>query len=441
MIAAASLAGLASLALAQGVDDLRPTLSEDDPAAPSEELELPKQPQLEVSPLEPPPPRRRPRLAEKDPYAPEGLGSKVLRYFPSLAIDTVYSSNPTRSSSNSRSDVGVRLKPSVSFESDWVRHSWTGQASSTFLVYAEQDERNEVDADVSSRVRLDVRRTTRAEFDARYALNQTGSEDSEVPDTAVGTRNEHSFGGGAALIHDFGPLEGRLKTGLSWQLYEDVDLAGGGTEDNSDRDYLEPSVSVRATYTDPPVFKPFVEVAYAPRFHDRRLDRNGQRRDSHGVTASAGVVLDRGPIWSGEAAVTYSVRDYEDPALATADVLGVAGNVTWRPTEITTVVASASTNLNETSAASTSANRSWTFGANVTQAVRDNVDLKAGAGVTLEDQASGTDVTVDANLEVEWKLNPWLSWTAAYDGVWFQGVSNSGDYREHRITTGVRLQP
>ncbi|NJM30980.1 MAG: outer membrane beta-barrel protein [Rhizobiales bacterium] len=107
------------------------------------------------------------------------------------------------------------------------------------------------------------------------------------------------------------------------QLYDDLELLDGGTEDNGDREYAEPAVSIRATYSEPPSFKPFVEVGYAPRFHFKSTDRNGENRNSHGLNARAGVVIDRGPIWSGEAALVYSARDYEDSALKTANVLGV----------------------------------------------------------------------------------------------------------------------
>ena len=66
-------------------------------------------------------------------------------------------------------------------------------------------------------VRLDIRRTTRAEFDASYVLGQESSADSEVPDTAIGNRTHHALAANAALIHDFGGLEGRAidhRTGL-----------------------------------------------------------------------------------------------------------------------------------------------------------------------------------------------------------------------------------
>ena len=83
-------------------------------------------------------------------------------------------------------------------------------------------------------------------------------------------------------------LEGRAKLGIERQIYEDVELSGGGTEDNSDRNNYTPSLALRLSYTDPPALKPFVELTYAPRFHDEKFDRNGLRRNSQGIDCKCG---------------------------------------------------------------------------------------------------------------------------------------------------------
>ena len=266
------------------------------------------------------PPKRRRRRSEAlksatDLNAARGLRHGGITFYPSLEAGTLYTSNVSRAAANAHSDVGLYLKPAMRFESDWIRHSWQGGASGDLTAYLENGDLNTAQADASSKFRLDIRHTTRAEFEASYARNQTGSENTEVPDTAVGNRTDHALVANAAIIHDFGPLEGRAKMGLERQIYEDVELSGGGEENNSDRDNYTPSLSLRLSYIDPPALKPFVELTYAPRFHDEKFDRNGLRRNSDGLTASVGVVLDRGPIWSGEAALVYAVRDYEDSGL------------------------------------------------------------------------------------------------------------------------------
>jgi hypothetical protein len=349
-------------------------------------------------------------------------------------MDAVYSTNPTTSSTDAQDAFGLRIRPSLRFESDWSRHSWTGEASGSLVDFEGDGETAVLDAVASTRFRLDILRTTRAEFDARYTLEEADGDTAE-------TGYDQNFGASAALTHDFGQFEGRLRAGANVQLYDDLELLDGSMEDNSDRQYAEPNVSIRATYSEPPSFKPFVEVGYSPRFHFSSTDRNGENRDSHGLNARAGLVIDRGPIWSGEAAAVYSVRDYEDRALKTANVLGVDANLTWRPTELTEVTATASTSLDEVTEAGTSATQTWIFGVDAVQAIKENVDIFGGTEVTLEDTSAGTDVTVDTTMGVAWKLNPWATWSASYDATWFNGVGDDGDYREHRVTTGIELRP
>ena len=432
----AGLFGTAGHVYAQEADGLRSTL--DGETAPDDKaISAPSQ--LTITPeVEPQTaPRRRTKLT--NPYAPLGIDLGGIKLFPLLQVDSVYSSNAAQASSNPQSTVGLHLKPTLRFESDWVRHSWAGQASGDITAYLKKDVASSKSIDLSNKFILDIRHDTHAEFDASYRLSQIGSEDSEVPSTAIGNRTDHTLIADAAITHDHGPLTGSLKLGLTREIFEDVKLSGGGTEDNADRNNYTPSVGLRLDYTDPPALKPFVDITYAPRFHDEKLDRNGLARDSQGVAASLGVTLDRGPIWSGEAAIVYTVRDYKDANLATNAALGINGNLTWKPTDLTSMVLTLATDLNETSSAASSGSRIYSSRVDVTHALRDNVNLLAGFGVSLDDDVAGVDKTITSKLGVEWQLNPDLAWTASYDGTWFDGATAGDNYNEQRISTGIIL--
>lgn len=375
-----------------------------------------------------------------DPYAAQGMKLGGLTVYPELEVGPVYTSNVAGSASDARSDLGLSVSPSLRFESDWVRHSWRGQATGDYVAYLENDDYNSLQAEVSSAFRLDIRHTTRAEFDASYVLGQESSADSEVPDTAIGNRTDHALAANAALIHDFGGLEGRAKLGIERQIFEDVDLSGGGTEDNSDRNNTTPSLALRLSYTDPPALKPFVELAYAPRFHDEKFDRNGLRRDSQGINASLGVTLDQGPFWLGELALVYAMRDYEDSALDTNEAIGINGNLTWAPTDLTSVVLTLATGLNESASATSSGSKTWSGRIDAAHELRENLILLAGFGAEFERYSGGTDTTLSPNLGIEWQLNPNLAWTAGYDGTWFEAEASGDSYNEQRLMTGIVLR-
>src|SRR5204862_4248446 len=139
-----------------------------------------------------------------------------------------------------------------------------------------------------------------------------------------------------------------------------------------------PSLALRLSYIDPPALKPFVELAYAPRFHDEKFDRNGLRRDSQGLMASVGVALDQGPYWLGEMALVYTMRDYEDSALATNDIIGINGNLTWSPTDLTSLVMTLATGLDESSSATSSGTKIWSGRLDVAHELRENLILLGG---------------------------------------------------------------
>ena len=434
---AAGLSGAASPSCAQEADVLRPALNDD---AITDEPVVEPPPPLTIAAEEealPPPKKRKP---VENPYAAQGIGLGGIKLYPSLQVGSLYTSNVSKATLGQRSAAGLHLKPSLRFESDWARHSWTGQASGDLTTYLKKDTVNRKNLDLSSKFRLDIRRFTRVELDATYGLSQTGSEDSEVPSTAIGNRTEHTLTASSAIIHDFGPLEGSLKLGLERQIFEDVELSGGGKEDNADRNNYTPSLGLRLAYTEPPALKPFVDVAYAPRFHDQKLDRNGLARDSQGVTASAGVILDRGPFWSGEIAIVYTARDYKDASLATNSAFGINGNLTWQPTDLTSVALTLATGLNETSSATSSGSRIYSSRVDLTHALRDNVNLLAGFGISLDDDVNGADKTITSKLGVEWQINPDLAWTASYDGTWFDGATSGDNYNEQRISAGIVLR-
>jgi hypothetical protein len=430
--------GAAATAHGESVDLLRPAIAEDDA-----QVELAEEPaaipSLTIAPEEEQALLKTNRPIA-DPYAARGMKLGGITLYPSLEVGTVYTSNVGSSATDAKSDIGLSVIPSLRFESDWVRHSWTGQAAGDFVAYLENEDYDSTEIDAGSAFRLDIRHTTRAEFDASYVLGQESSADSEVPDTAIGNRTDHTLAANAAIIHDFGGLEGRAKLGIERQIFEDVDLSGGLTEENSDRNNYTPSLALRLSYTDPPALKPFVELAYAPRFHDEKFDRNGLRRDSQGMTAAVGVTLDQGPLWLGEMALVYAMRDYKDSALDTIDAIGINGNLTWSPTDLTSVVMTLATSLDESSSATSSGTKTWSGRIEVAHELRENVTLLGGFGVEFEKFSGGTDTTFTSNLGFEWQLNPNLAWTAGYDGTWLDAAASGGNYNEQRLMTGIVLR-
>lgn len=439
LLTAVLITGTATHAFGQEAVDLR--LDTTDATGPVDGVDEPvvaaKKPTAVVDIQLPKPKKRKPAA---DAYAAQGIGSGVFRFYPTLEIGTVATSNVSRSATKAKSDIALRLRPGVSFASNWSRHSWTGSASADLLRYRDTKTQSTSTASAQTALRLDIYHDTRANIQASYSRNAVASGTSvgEVPLTALGSRVDQSMAGSAALEHDVGPLTTQLRLGVSRNTYGDVQLSGGGSEDNSDRDYTEVSALLRGSFNRGAILSPYGEVAYEPRFHDKAKDRNGVKRDSQGLRLGVGVTLDDGPIWSGEIGANVQLRKYADTSLDNVVVPGLSARLTWRPTDLTRFEFNTGATVAETVVAGSSANRSWNGSIDVVHALRDNIDLTAGLGLTADKTSTGTDWTTSTRLGVSWMINPYLTWTAGYEGAYFNGAG--ADYQEHRALSSIILK-
>lgn len=439
LLTAVLVAGTAPQALAQEATDLRLDTVDTLDAMDAEELPpvAAKKPTAVIDIQLPKPKRRKPAT---EAYAAQGIGSDVFRFYPTLEIGTVVTSNVVRASSNAKSDIALRLRPGLSFASNWSRHSWTGSASADFLRYKDSKATSTSTVTAQTALRLDVYHDTRANLAASYSRNAIASGTGEVPLTALGSRVDQTMAASAGFEHDVGPLTTQLRLGLSRNAFGDVDLSGGGIEDNSDRNYTEVSALLRGNLNRGAIFSPYAEIAYEPRFHDKKKDRNGIERDSQGVRLGVGVTLDDGPVWTGDVAATVLLRRYADPSLGNVVVPGISARVTWRPTDLTRFEFNTGASIAETVVAGSSANRTWNGAIDVVHALRDNVDLTAGVGLSAEKDSTGTDWTTSTRLGVSWLVNPYMTLTAGYQGTFFNSAAAASDYQEHRILSSIILK-
>ena len=386
---------------------------------------------------------RRPAAApELGPYEPLGLRMGGFLAYPTLEVTGVVSDNVRLTDTQREADVGLRVSPELRLQSNWVRHSYSLTGTGEFIFYADNTDFDETTASVTSDLLLDVRHTTTLGAVATYNMTQTAPASSEVPDAATGKRTDHDMGFAMTLTQRMGRLIGEIGAGVRYVLFDDVTLSGGGVENNSDRNYLEPSARLRLSYEQTPAVRPFAEVSYRPRIHDQRIDRSGLRRDSHGGTVSAGVEFDLSEIWAGEVALRYDVRDFEDSNLETVHSGGIDANVTWRPSRLTTVRLNATSDLAETASANVSAIRRYNGALDVDHALRENVILSANVGLAFSDRIGSRqdELEFDAGVGMSYIIARQIELIARYGFTQFETFRSDSDYYENLFTAGVRFR-
>jgi hypothetical protein len=369
-----------------------------------------------------------------------GFRSGPILYFPSLVVEGVATDNVRNAHDRRIADIGLKLAPSLVVESDWVRHAFRFSGSAERILYAEQSDFDPTAADAEASLRLDLRDGTAVELEADYDLSEASAGADEVPQSAAGLRHDQAVGGSAAVVHDIGRIDLEVRAAAFAFFYSDVALADGGRENNSDRNYVEPQISVRTGHGLKPGLEPYVKLEYAPRFHTQPVDRNGERRNSQGGAIYLGAVIDDRPLWSGDLALRYELRFYDDPDLDPATIVGLEGNLIWHPSATTTLALTATSGLSETSIEGESATPDQGVTVGVTQLFKEDVAATALAGVDWSGGEGGGDLTWTASLGLTWALGRSAALLAGYDLTVFDSAEAASSYVENRLSAGLRFR-
>ena len=377
---------------------------------------------------------------EADPLAPLGIRRGGFVLLPELEVGGVYSSNVAATVQNRRDDIGMRLAPKIALRSDWERHALAFEGQGEFVFWGEEDNQNINNGSAAVSGRIDIRSTTTLDWSGGVGWSQTTVSDVEVPDTALTPRNDTAYNVLARLTHVMGRIVTQTTAAATWFNFGNLDLSGLGIEDNEDRDYVAPSIGLRVGYQMSEAVQPFVEVTWSPRLHNVSVDRNGLNRDSQGVVIRPGITFNDGSIWSGEVAARYEYRDYEDTLLASQSALGMDANVSWNPTELTTVQFTAASQIEESSDPLVSGATNYSAGVLVTHQMLENVALEAGLSMGYTDYDDvASEKGFGATLGGAYAISREIEFTAGYEYSTSKpdgGASTS----EHRVSSGLRFR-
>jgi hypothetical protein len=428
---AALTVGTASHALAQESIDsdlrLETTTEEDSETVLNPSDQLPQNPAITIGDDTPAPLRRR-QQPVVDPYEPLGLRRGAFTLFPTLEIGSgvqVERDGATRTDTT----VITRVRPGLRAQSDWSRHQITVSGDARLDYEFGSEDAFSVEGNADAALRLDVKRGTTADLRLRY---QAIEPDISSSSSAL----EHTITASTALTHDLGGIEARVKTDVTRRLFADTELAGGGTQDNGDRNYTELSLALRGGLTRDALLTPFGEVAYEPRFYDDKRDRNGIARSSHGLRLTAGLTIADDPIWTGEVAANLLYRTYDDSVLDDVFAPGLSAAITWRPTDLTRFQFNADVSLTETITAGESTTARWSAGYTVSHDLREN--LTVSAGVSLAKETGGNEtLSLGTELGLSWALNRNVVFGVAYNGDYVYGTP---DRQEHSLIGSIILR-
>ena len=305
------------------------------------------------------PPRKRLKI-DDDPFGAVGdyAGSFLIKS--ALELRGGYDTNPRRTVVPAGSPFYV-VAPELVVFSDWERHALVADLRGSFTGYGNTFppptdgtiasapvviDRPDFTGHVDGR--LDVSRDTRltAQGRLRVATDNPGS-----PNIQAGLQRYpiySTLGGTLGVDQNFNRLQ--LSAGLAADrtVYQASELTDGTSSTNDDRNYNQFGGLGRVSYDLIPGLKPFGEIEGNVRSHDLLADRNGYQRNSSGGSVRAGTSFEFSRILTGELAIGWAARSYEDPRLLPLQGLLTSASLVWVATPLTTAKFFATTSIDET---------------------------------------------------------------------------------------------
>ena len=295
----------------------------------------------------------RPVASHPQDFKPLGVRAGSFMLHPGVELAAQYNDNILYTNSNTVSDTIFHVRPYITAQSTWSRHAFTARLAADIGRYADYSFRDY--EDLFAQIGGIVEVTARSAFDWGLDYMQLHEERNiRSAQQGIEPTTYDLVGGNLGYDHLFN----RFSIGLYYDAqslsYDNNVNLEGEIIDNQDRDRTEQSLAARFGYQFKSDKQAFLSVGYSETDFDREFDRNGFHRNSSGYNVGAGIDFNVTGVLSGDLSVNYSERSFDDERLTDIDGWGLGAGLTWLPTQLTTVRATITTSIEDTTQASSS---------------------------------------------------------------------------------------
>ncbi len=424
-------------------------------------------PPVEIGPIRQPRKRSAHPDEPTDPFEPAGLRAGAFLLYPALDLIGGYNSNPSAAPNGSGAAV-YTAAPELQVKSDWSRHKLNADLRGSYTGYSPDETPTLSRPYFNGRLygHFDVTRATRIVHDSSMLVS---TDNPGSPNLQAGLTKlplYFTYGSNLGIAHDFNRFEIKATGAYQRTSYQHSTLTDGSTVSNTDRNYDQYGATLRGSYETLPGVKPFVEVTADKRVHDTQFDSNGYMRDSKGLKGLVGTTFELRRWLTGEVAVGYARRSYDDARLA--ELKGMIGEASliWNADALNTVKLNASSTLAESTIAGVSGVLSRDVSVQVDHAFRRWLigtfklgfgwDIYKGTtvgGTTTIDELCGCVVSVpggtsadrvdkrySAGVGLTYKVDRSLWIKGEFRQDWLRSNVSGVDYSASTVLLGVRLQ-
>lgn len=377
-------------------------------------------------------------------YAPLGIKLGTFTFLPAFQQGIGYDTNPDQITRRfAKSSVVLRTEAELGFRSDWSSSELSGDLRGAYLDFPDNQAASRPNGTGVTRLRIDANRDTRIDLEGRFVLE---TQRSGTPDLAAAVSSRPliaSYGTTAGVTETFNRLKVTVRGLVDRSEFEDAQLTNGTILRQSDRNLNQYGLNLRAGYEVSPDITPFVDILADTRVYDLRIDSNGTRRDSDGVTLGAGAAFALTRFIAGEVSLGFQHRTYNDPTLRDLTAPAINAAVNWTASPLTSVRLSATTGIVETSLVGSSGVYSQALSLEVQHDLLRNLSLIAGFGYLTNDydRVRINERGVSATARFDYRFNRWLALRGSYIYQRIDSSVQGSSFHANTFLVGLRVNP
>ena len=294
-----------------------------------------------------------PVSAHPQDFKPLGVRAGTFMLHPGIELATQWLDNILYTNSHTVSDTIFHIRPYITAQSNWSRHSFNVRLAADIARYNKHDFRDYEDYFFQLGGRVDV--AARSAFSYGFDWMQL-HEERNIRSAEQGIKPTvfTLLGGNLGYDHTFN----RFSIGVLYDLrkldYKNNINLEGEIIDNNDRDRTRQNIQARFGYQFKADKQLFATLGYDWTNFKQDLDRNGYDRSSNGYHISAGVDFTITSVLSGDLYATYRQRKFDDNLLKDVSGWGGGAGLHWYPTTLTSVHGRIETSIEDTTQATSS---------------------------------------------------------------------------------------
>jgi hypothetical protein len=337
-------------------------------------------------------------------YDPAGISPGGVGLYPSLGVEYRTDDNIFAEDETPTDDSIVVYNPRVVGRTGWSRHEVEAGVDIESARHSDNSGEDYEDYQVWASGRLDMRNHQMTGTYRFASLHEDRTSADDANGLEPTTYRENSVEG----KYRYRPSRLFVDVGLAARnLNFDDTITTGLPVSNDDRDRQATDLSLRVGYSITPVYDIFFEARYGREDYYDTFDRDGFRRDSDETQALVGTTLRLSGKTFGEIFVGYMQTDYVDPRFPSADGTSFGVDLTWTPTGLTTLMLSASREMDSTTIEGASGVTETRFGISVDHELRRHVLISLDASALTEDfeRSDRSDDVIRLSLQGKYLIN------------------------------------